>query len=141
VEEGLATNPGNCILFFVARTKATQQGHAMLPFRRRRKLLKLKRGRVSQSKSFTLLRTILLISRSMWATNSLRLMSLRQAIPKLPRPSYHHHHYHLSWVTVSNKKGNDMLSSNVTFRRSPKLAQSIALCLNQNTFTKEATVV
>jgi hypothetical protein len=39
VVEGLAINPKSCIAFFVARTRATQQGHAMLPFRSRRKLL------------------------------------------------------------------------------------------------------
>jgi hypothetical protein len=48
VVEGLAINPESCIVFFVARIRATQQGHAMLPFRSRRKLLKLKHGRVSE---------------------------------------------------------------------------------------------
>jgi hypothetical protein len=65
VVEGLAINPESCIAFFVARTRATQQGHARLPFRSRRKLLKLKRGRVSRSKSSTLLHASLLMSRSM----------------------------------------------------------------------------
>jgi hypothetical protein len=65
VVEGLAINPESCTAFFMARTKATQQGHAMLPFRNRRKLLKLKRGRISRSKSSTLLRAILLMSGSM----------------------------------------------------------------------------
>jgi hypothetical protein len=90
--EGLAINPESYTAFFVVRTRATQQGHAMLPFRSKRKLLKLKRGRVSQSKSSTLLCAILLMFRSMWVTNSLRLLSLRQAILKLPGPSCHHHH-------------------------------------------------
>jgi hypothetical protein len=62
VVEGLAINPKSCTVIFVARTRATQQGHAMLPFRSRRKLLKLKRNRVSRSKSSTLLRAILLMS-------------------------------------------------------------------------------
>jgi hypothetical protein len=62
---GLAINLESCTAFFVARTRATQQGHAMLPFISKRKLLKLKRGRVSQSKSSTLLHAILLTSRSM----------------------------------------------------------------------------
>jgi hypothetical protein len=64
VVEGLAINLESFTAFFVVRTRATQ-GHAMLPFRCRRKLLKLKRGRVSRSKSSTLLRAILLMSRSM----------------------------------------------------------------------------
>jgi hypothetical protein len=42
VVEGLAINLESYIAFFVARTRATQQGHAMLPFKSRRKLLKLK---------------------------------------------------------------------------------------------------
>jgi hypothetical protein len=65
VVEGLAINLESYIAFFVVRTRATQQGHAMLPFKSRRKLLKLKRGRVSCSKSSTLVRAILLMSRSM----------------------------------------------------------------------------
>jgi hypothetical protein len=59
VEEGSAINPESCTIFFVARTRAIQQGHARSQFRNRRKLLKLKRGRVNQSKSSTLLRVIL----------------------------------------------------------------------------------
>jgi hypothetical protein len=58
VVEGFAINPESCTAFFVARTRATQQGHAMLPFRSRRKLLKLKRDRGSRSKSSTLLHAI-----------------------------------------------------------------------------------
>jgi hypothetical protein len=58
VEEGLATNRESCIVFFVARTRATQQEHARLQFRCIRKLPKLRRDRVSRSKSSTLLRVI-----------------------------------------------------------------------------------
>jgi hypothetical protein len=65
VEEGLAANPGNYTVFFVARTKATQQGHAMLPFRSRRKLLKLKRGRVNRSRFYIPLHATLCMSQSM----------------------------------------------------------------------------
>jgi hypothetical protein len=65
VEEGLAINPESCTAFLVARTRATQQGHDRLQFRSRRKLLKLKRDRVSRSKSSTLLRATLLMSWSM----------------------------------------------------------------------------
>jgi hypothetical protein len=65
VVEGLAIDPESCTAFFVARTRTTQQGHDMLPFRSRRKLLKLKRGRISRSKSSTLLCAILLMYRSM----------------------------------------------------------------------------
>jgi hypothetical protein len=47
------------VLFFVARTRATQQGHAKSKFRCRRKSSMLSRGRVNQSKSSTLLRVTL----------------------------------------------------------------------------------
>jgi hypothetical protein len=59
VEESSAINPESCTVFFVARTRATQQGHARSQFRSRRKLLKPRRDRVSRSKSSTLLRVIL----------------------------------------------------------------------------------
>jgi hypothetical protein len=62
VVEGLAINPECCTAFFVARTRAIQQGHATSPFRSRRKLLKLKSGKISRSKSFTLLHATLLMS-------------------------------------------------------------------------------
>jgi hypothetical protein len=58
VEDDLAINPERCTVFFVARTRATQQEHARLQFRSRRKLPKLRRDRVSRSKSSTLLRVI-----------------------------------------------------------------------------------
>jgi hypothetical protein len=62
VVEGLEINPKSCTAFFVARTRAIQQGCVMSPFRIRRKLLKLKRGRISRSKSSTLLHATLLMS-------------------------------------------------------------------------------
>jgi hypothetical protein len=65
VEEGSTINPESCTAFFVARTKATQQGHARSQFRSKRKLLKPRRGRVSRSKSSTLLRVILHTSQNM----------------------------------------------------------------------------
>jgi hypothetical protein len=55
VEGDLAINLESCTTFFVARTRVTQQGHARSQFRSRRKLPKLRRGRVSRSKSSTLL--------------------------------------------------------------------------------------
>jgi hypothetical protein len=47
VEEGSEINLESCTIFFVARTRATQYGHAMSQFRNRRKLLKPRRDRVS----------------------------------------------------------------------------------------------
>jgi predicted small secreted protein len=47
MEDDLAIDLERCTVFFVARTRATQQEHARLQFRSRRKLPKLRRGRVS----------------------------------------------------------------------------------------------
>jgi hypothetical protein len=71
--EGWVINLRSYIAFFVARTRVINlclavgclQGRAMLPFKSRRKLMKLKHNRASRSKSSTLLRAILLMSRSM----------------------------------------------------------------------------
>jgi hypothetical protein len=57
--------PRKLYYFFVARTRVTQQGHARSQFRSKRKLLKPRHGRVSRSKSSTLLRVILHISQNM----------------------------------------------------------------------------
>jgi hypothetical protein len=59
VEEGSAINPESCTVVFVARTRAAQQGHARSQFKSRKKLLKPNRGKVSRSKSSTLLRVTL----------------------------------------------------------------------------------
>jgi hypothetical protein len=43
---------------------------------------------------------------------------------------------YLLWSAVSSQKGFTTLNNSVIFRRSPKLAQSIALCPSRSTFTK-----
>jgi hypothetical protein len=65
VEEGSTINQGSCTASFVAKTRAIQQGHARSQFRRKRKLLKSRRGRVSRSKSSTLLRATVHTSQNM----------------------------------------------------------------------------
>jgi hypothetical protein len=137
VEEGLAINQESCTASFVARTRAIQQGHARSQFRSKMRLLKPRRGRVSRSKSSALLRVILHTSQNMQAINNLRLMLLQQVIPELPGLSCHHHH---RWFTISSQKGTIILSNSATFGRSPKLAQSTALCPNRSTSTKRTTV-
>jgi hypothetical protein len=87
-------------------------------FRSRRKLSKLRRGRVSRSKSSTLLRVTPHTSQNMWAIYNPRLLLLRQAIPELLRPSCHHHHH---WSTINSRKDAAILSSNTTFGRNSKL--------------------
>jgi hypothetical protein len=65
VEEGSVINPGSCTASSVARTRVTQQGYARSQFRSKRKLLKLRCGRISRSKSFILLRATLHTSQNM----------------------------------------------------------------------------
>jgi hypothetical protein len=62
--EGMVISPGNCSTYSVARTRDTQQGRAKSRSRSRRKLLKLKHNRISQSRCCILLRATLRISRS-----------------------------------------------------------------------------
>jgi hypothetical protein len=93
VEGDLAINRESCTAFFVARTRATQQGHAKSQFRSRRKLPKLRCDRVSRSKSSTLLRVTPHTSQSTWPINNPRLLLLWQAILELHGLSYHHHHH------------------------------------------------
>jgi hypothetical protein len=64
VEEGLVINPGSCTASSVVRTRATQ-GCARLQSRNKRKLLKPRRGRVSQNKSSILLPSTLHTSQNM----------------------------------------------------------------------------
>jgi hypothetical protein len=63
-EEGLVISPGNCTAYSVAKTKDTLQGRAKSWCRSRRKSLKPKHDRVSQSRSCVLLRVTLRISQS-----------------------------------------------------------------------------
>jgi hypothetical protein len=65
LEEDSAINLESCTASFVARTRAILQGHARSQFRSKRKLLKPRRGRVSRSKSSTLLRATLHTSQNM----------------------------------------------------------------------------
>jgi hypothetical protein len=51
VEEDSAINPESCSAFSVVRTRVTQQGRARSQTKSKRKLLKLRRGRISRSKS------------------------------------------------------------------------------------------
>jgi hypothetical protein len=95
-EEGMVISLGICSIYSTAKTRDTPQGHAKSWSRSRRKSPKPKHGRISRSRSCILLCAILRISHSMWATNSLRPLFLRQVIPKLPGLSCHpHHHWRL----------------------------------------------
>jgi hypothetical protein len=107
------------------KTRATLQEHARSPFRSKKILPKQKRGRISRSRFYTLLRATLPIYQNTWVIN-LQLLLLRQVIHKLPGPSSHyHHHCHLLTPEASSHKGTSMPNSSATSGRSPKLVQSI----------------
>ena len=136
MEEGSTLNLGDCSTYSVGRIRDTQQGCAKSRSKSRRRSLKLKRGKISRSRSCILLHAIRHISLNMWATSNPRHQLLRQVIHKLHGLSYHHHHWRLLWFIISSQKGIARRNNIATLGRSPKLAQSIAMYPNQDTYTK-----
>jgi hypothetical protein len=59
----------NSISYSVVKTRAILQEHARSPFISRRRLLKQRRGRISRSRSYTLLRATLPIYQNTWVIN------------------------------------------------------------------------
>jgi hypothetical protein len=135
-EEGLALSPGDCSAYSVGRIMDTQQGRAKSRSKSRRKSLKPKHDRMSRSRSCILLHAIRHISLNMWGTSNPRHQLLRQVILRLHGLSYHHHHWHLPWFIITSQKGIARRNNSVILGRSPKLAQSITLCLNKDTSTE-----
>ena len=120
----------------MVKTRATLQEHVRLPLRSKKRLLKQKLDRISQSRSYILLRATLLTYQNMWAIN-LQLLLLRQAIHKISGPSFHcHRHCNLHIPEASSKKGARTLNSNVNSGMNPKLVQSTTLYQNRSTFTE-----
>jgi hypothetical protein len=135
--EGMVISPGNCSAYSAVKTRDTPQGRAKSRSRSRRKSLKPKHGRTNRSRSCILLHVTLRISRSMWGTNNLRSLLLRQVIPKLPGLScHHHHHWRLPRVTINSQKAIGRFRNSVTFGRSSKLVQSTTLCPSQGISTE-----
>jgi hypothetical protein len=136
-EEGMGISPGKSIAYSVEKTRATLQERARLPFRSKKRLSKQKHDRTSRSRFYIPLRATLPTYHNMWAIN-LQPLLLRQAIHKLPGPSFHcHHRYHLLTPKANSQKGASTLNSNATSGRSPKLVQSTALYQNRSTYTEE----
>jgi hypothetical protein len=107
------------------------------PFRRRRRLRKPKLGRISRSRSCTLLRATLPTYQNMWAI-ILQFLLLRLAIHRLPGHNSHpHHHYNRPIPEASSPKGARTLNSNGNSGRNLKLAQSTVLCQNRSTFIEQ----
>jgi hypothetical protein len=87
-EEDMGISPGRFIAYSVVRTKAILQECAKAPFKSRRRSQKPKLGRISRSRSCTLLRATLPTYQNMWAI-ILQLLLLRLAIHRLPGHSTH----------------------------------------------------
>jgi hypothetical protein len=88
--ERYGDQPRKIYCLFCGEDKGHTTKHARLPFRSRKRLPKQRPGRTSRSKFYILLRVTLPTYQNMWAIN-LQLLSLRQAIHKLPGPSFHCH--------------------------------------------------
>jgi hypothetical protein len=58
-EEGTGISPENFIAYSVVKTRATLQEHARSPFRSKRRLPKLRHGRISRSRFYILLHATL----------------------------------------------------------------------------------
>jgi hypothetical protein len=130
----MGISPGRFIAYSVVRTRAILQECAKSPFRSRRTSQKPKLGRISRSRSCTLLRATLPTYQNMWAI-ILQLLLLRLAIHRLPGHSFHpHHHCNRTIPEASSQKGASTPNSNRSSGRNPKLAQSTVLCQNQSTF-------
>jgi hypothetical protein len=89
-EEDLGISPRRSTAYSVVRTRAILQECAKSPFRSKRRSRRPKLGRISRSRSCTLLRAILPTYQSMWAI-ILQLLLLRLAIHRLPGHNSHPH--------------------------------------------------
>jgi hypothetical protein len=136
-EEDMGISPKKSIAYSVVRTRAILQEHVRSPFRRKKRLSKQKRDRISRSRFYILLRATLPIYQNTWVIN-LQLLSLRQVIHKLPSlNSHYHHHCHLLIPEASIQKGTNTPNNSATSGRSPNPVQSIALYQNRSIYTKE----
>jgi hypothetical protein len=132
-EEDLGISPRRSTIYSVVRTRAILQECAKSLFRSKKRSQKPKLGRISRSRSCTLLRATPPTYQSMWAI-ILQLLLLRLATHRLPSHNSHpHHHYNRPIPEASNQKGASTLNSNVNSGRNPKLAQSTVLCQNKST--------
>jgi hypothetical protein len=68
-EEDMGISPGNSTTYSVVRTRATLQEHARSPSRSKKRLPKQKRGRISRSRFYTLLRATLPTYQNTWVIN------------------------------------------------------------------------
>ena len=127
-EEDMGINLERSTAYSVVRTRAIPQECAKSSSKSRRRLQKPKLGRISRSRSCTLLRATLRTYQSIWAI-TLQLLLLLLAIHRLPGHNFHPwHHYNRPIPEASSQKGASTPNSNESSGRNPKLAQSIVLC-------------
>jgi hypothetical protein len=121
-EEDTGISLGRFIAYSSVRTKAILQECAKSPFKSRRKSRKPKLGRISQSRSCTLLRATLPTYQNMWAIIP-QLLLLRLASHMLPGHNSHpHHHYNQPIPEASSQKGANTPNNSGTSGRNPKHA-------------------
>jgi hypothetical protein len=68
-EEDMGISPGNSIAYSMVKTRATLQEHVRSPFRSKKRLPKQKRGSISRSRVYILLRTTLPMYQNTWVIN------------------------------------------------------------------------
>jgi hypothetical protein len=130
----MGTSPGRSTAYFVVKTRATIQQRVKSPSKSKKRLQKLKPGKVNRSRSCTLLRVIHPTYQNMWVIIP-QLLLLRLVSHKFLGHSFHlRHHYSLPTHEVSSQKGVNRPISSETSGRGLRLAQLIVLCQNQNTY-------
>jgi hypothetical protein len=126
-EEDMGISPWEFIAYSMEKTRATLQECAKSLFWNKRRSPKTKLGRISRSRSCTLLHATLPTYQNTWAIN-LQPLLLRQATHRILGLSFHRHHpYSPLTLEANSQKGVNTPSNSVTSGRNPKLVQSIAL--------------
>jgi hypothetical protein len=134
LEEDMGISQGRSTAYFVVKTRAILQECAKSPFKSRRRSQKPKPGKINRSRFCTLLRVTHPTYQNMWVI-ILQLLLLRLVSHRLLGHIFHLcHHYNLPIHEDSSQKGANRPISSEISGRNPKLAQSIVLCQNQNTY-------
>jgi hypothetical protein len=131
LEGDTTPNQEDCSSCSAERIRDIQQEPSKLLYKNRRKYLRPKHARTSQSKFFTLLHATLHTSLIMCVTNNhfhnLQLRLLRQVTLQLGGSYLRHlHQFHLHLI-ISSLMGNTKFSSSVMQEKSPKLEQLTSL--------------
>jgi hypothetical protein len=132
-EEDMGISLERSTTYSVVRTRAIPQECAKSPSKSRRRLQKPKLGRISRSRSCTLLHAIHPTYQSMWVI-TMQLLLLRLVSHRLHGHSFHLHPlYSLLIHGVTSQRGANTFSNRGISGRNPKLAQLTVLCRSQST--------